>query len=50
MSELKSSNSTYYHQSTDELLRDFDSDLERGLKSSELENRYQNFGYNELKD
>ena len=48
MSELNNSNNTYYHQSTDELLRDFGSDLERGLKSSELENRYQNFGYNEL--
>jgi len=48
MSELKSSSRTYYHQSTNGLLRDFDSDLEQGLKSSELENRYQNFGYNEL--
>ncbi|GAI90343.1 unnamed protein product, partial [marine sediment metagenome] len=48
MSELKSSSRTYYHQSLNELLRDFNVDLEQGLKSSELENRYQNFGYNEL--
>ncbi|MHA1491275.1 MAG: cation-translocating P-type ATPase [Promethearchaeota archaeon] len=38
----------YYYQSIDELVQDFNTNLEMGLKSSELEGRYQKFGYNEL--
>ena len=48
MLEVKYSNRTYYHQSLDELLRDFNTNLEQGLKSSELEKDYQKYGYNEL--
>ncbi|MBY8984178.1 MAG: cation-translocating P-type ATPase [Candidatus Lokiarchaeota archaeon] len=53
MSELKyvrnkNFKGPYYYQQLDDLLREFNTELDNGLKSSELENRYQNYGYNEL--
>jgi Ca2+-transporting ATPase len=48
MSKAKIPKRTYYHQQLNELLREFETDFDHGLKSSELENRYQTFGYNEL--
>ncbi len=48
MSEVKTSKGTYYHQPLNELLREFKTDFDRGLKSSELEDRYLNYGHNEL--
>ena len=42
------SNDTYYHQSIEELTNIFKTDLDYGLKTSELEERYQKSGYNEL--
>ncbi|MFW9824347.1 MAG: cation-transporting P-type ATPase, partial [Candidatus Thorarchaeota archaeon] len=39
---------THYHQNLDELQEYFTTDFNHGLKSSELENRYRNYGYNEL--
>jgi Ca2+-transporting ATPase len=48
MSEDIVFNETYYHQQLDELLREFNTDFDRGLTSSELEGKYQKFGYNEL--
>ncbi|MFW9894377.1 MAG: cation-translocating P-type ATPase [Candidatus Thorarchaeota archaeon] len=45
MTEVKTA---YYHQTLVELQKDFKTDFEYGLKSSELENRHRNYGYNEL--
>jgi len=39
---------SYYNQSLDELIRKFNSDPEQGLKSSEIEERHVQSGYNEL--
>ncbi|MFX1310676.1 MAG: cation-translocating P-type ATPase [Promethearchaeota archaeon] len=41
-------NRNYYNKSIDELITKFNSDSVNGLKTSELENRYIEFGYNEL--
>jgi len=46
--EVKDSTKTYFHQSLNELVRDFNSDLDQGLTSSEMEFRYEKSGYNEL--
>ena len=48
MSTSKSSSKTYFHNSIDDLIEHFNTDKDRGLKSSELEQRYLNSGYNEL--
>ena len=49
---MSSSNSkpktSYYNQSINELIGHFKTDQEHGLNSSNLEERYQTFGYNEL--
>ena len=39
---------SYYHQSIDELINQFNSDPDHGLKTLDLEKRYLSFGYNEL--
>ncbi|MFX1477668.1 MAG: cation-translocating P-type ATPase [Promethearchaeota archaeon] len=39
---------TYYNQLINELIDHFETDPDNGLKSSDLEKRYQRFGYNEL--
>ncbi|TFF84157.1 hypothetical protein EU523_01815, partial [Candidatus Heimdallarchaeota archaeon] len=38
----------FYYQPIDDLIAKFNSDEEHGLKLDELEERYQNYGYNEL--
>ena len=43
-----SSDNKYYHQSITDLIRSFNINLEYGLKSIELKERYLKFGYNEL--
>ncbi|MFX0164946.1 MAG: cation-translocating P-type ATPase [Candidatus Hodarchaeota archaeon] len=48
MSINKIAGDTYYHQSLNELLEQFNTDPDQGLKFSELEKRYQLSGYNEL--
>ncbi|MFX1478689.1 MAG: cation-translocating P-type ATPase [Promethearchaeota archaeon] len=48
MSISKSSSEHYFHQSIDDLMEHFGTDKDRGLKSSELKNRYLKTGYNEL--
>ena len=48
MSTSKSSSKTYFHNSIDDLVEYFSTDIDRGLKSSELEQRHLNSGYNEL--
>ena len=48
MSTIKSSSETYFHRSIDDLMEYFNTNKDRGLKSSELEKRYLNSGYNEL--
>ncbi|MHA2181397.1 MAG: cation-translocating P-type ATPase [Promethearchaeota archaeon] len=48
MSEVKTSKATYFHQPLNDLIKEFETDINQGLKASELEKRYQKFGYNEL--
>jgi len=47
MSSGKSDN-FYYQQSINELVELFNADSENGIKNSEVEGRYEKFGYNEL--
>ena len=42
------SDGNYYQKSVDECIKEFNSNLENGLNSSELESRYLKSGYNEL--
>ena len=39
---------SYYYQSLDELIKEFNTDFNNGLKSEQLEDKYLEFGYNEL--
>jgi len=39
---------SYYYQSLDELIKEFNTDFNNGLKSEQLEGKYFEFGYNEL--
>lgn len=48
MLKEESLNQEYYNKSIEELVLLFNSDVERGLNSSEIEKGYFNFGYNEL--
>jgi len=48
MLKEESQNLEYYNKSIEELLLIFNSDIEKGLNSSELEEGYNKFGYNEL--
>ena len=48
MSESKGSIQTYYSQPIDELVEHFQTNKNQGLNSSEMENRYEKSGYNEL--
>ncbi|MFX1402131.1 MAG: cation-transporting P-type ATPase, partial [Promethearchaeota archaeon] len=48
MSEISSSYPNYHSQNITELIKTFNTDTEKGLKSSDLEPRYSKFGYNEL--
>jgi len=48
MLKEESQNLEYYNKSIEELLLIFNSDVEKGLNSSELEEGYIKFGYNEL--
>ena len=48
MLKEESQNQEYYNKSIDELLSIFNSDIEKGLNSSVLEEAYNKFGYNEL--
>ncbi|MHA2397761.1 MAG: cation-transporting P-type ATPase, partial [Promethearchaeota archaeon] len=48
MSIKNDSKKKYYHQPLDKLLNSFNSNPDHGLTSSDLEKKYQEFGYNEL--
>ena len=48
MSLQKNSSEIYYNKSISDIIQHFNSDPDRGIKSSELEKRYQISGYNEL--
>ncbi|MFX1278222.1 MAG: cation-translocating P-type ATPase [Promethearchaeota archaeon] len=48
MSIQKNSSEIYYNKSISDIIRQFNSDPDRGIKSSDLEKRYQISGYNEL--
>ncbi|MFX1585007.1 MAG: cation-translocating P-type ATPase [Promethearchaeota archaeon] len=48
MSEIQLSNNNYYTKSIKELIKEFNTDKEKGLKSSELKLYYSKYGYNEL--
>jgi len=48
MSETKPMSEAYYNQSLDNLIRSFNTDPKIGLKSSEIEGRHLQSGYNEL--
>jgi len=48
MLKEESLNQEYYNKSIEELLLIFNTDIEKGLNSSELEEGYIKFGYNEL--
>ena len=48
MSEEHSIIQNAYCQSVDELVKEFNTNSEKGLKSSEIEQRHLKYGYNEL--
>ncbi len=48
MSLGKITNNNYYRKNFEELIVKFETNLETGIDSSELENRYIKYGYNEL--
>ncbi|MFX1493892.1 MAG: cation-translocating P-type ATPase [Promethearchaeota archaeon] len=48
MSEIQLPNNQYYTKSINELIKEFNTDKEKGLKSSELKLSYSKYGYNEL--
>ncbi|MFX1294127.1 MAG: cation-translocating P-type ATPase [Promethearchaeota archaeon] len=48
MSLANTINRNYYNKSIEDLITKFNSNSENGLNSSELENRYLEYGYNEL--
>ena len=48
MSLAEITDGIYYNKTIDELLKEFNSDPEDGLKTLELESRFNEFGYNEL--
>jgi Ca2+-transporting ATPase len=48
MSEVNSLDKNYYNKTIDDLISKFNSNIGEGLESSELEERYLKFGYNEL--
>ena len=48
MSLANTINRNYYNKSIENLITKFNSNSENGLNSSELENRYLEYGYNEL--
>jgi Ca2+-transporting ATPase len=48
MSKGKRSSKTYFDKPIDDLIEHFNTNIDRGLKSSELEKRYLISGYNEL--
>ncbi len=48
MSIAEITDRNYYNKTIDELIKEFNSDPENGLKTLELESRFNEFGYNEL--
>lgn len=48
MSQEHNTKKSYYYQSLDELITEFTTDFSDGLKSEQLEDKYLEFGYNEL--
>jgi len=48
MAQSESNNQFYYNLPVDVLIKQFNTDINKGLNSSEVESRYIEFGYNEL--
>jgi len=48
MAQFESANQAYYSQSVDVLIKEFNTDINKGLNSSQLESSYIQYGYNEL--
>lgn len=48
MSEIQLPNNNYYTKSINDLITEFNTDKEKGLQLSNLEQFYSNYGYNEL--
>ncbi|TFG28748.1 MAG: cation-transporting P-type ATPase [Promethearchaeota archaeon] len=48
MSQQYFTSKSYYHQSIEDLIKEFNTNIHNGLKSEELEDRYLKYGYNEL--
>ena len=48
MSKQSLRTESYYHQTIDDLIKEFDTNVNNGLKSEKLEDKYLKYGYNEL--
>lgn len=48
MSLTKTPNRDFYNQPINDLIKEFKTDSKKGLETTELENRFNKFGYNEL--
>ncbi|MHA1149014.1 MAG: cation-translocating P-type ATPase [Promethearchaeota archaeon] len=48
MSEINPNEACYYYQDLDNLVKEFNTNLDRGLEKSNMDERYARYGYNEL--